>query len=202
MRRIILLRHGLTSWNAERRFQGQTDVELTETGVLQAKAVAAVLATYGPSVLWSSDLVRASATADILAEATGLSPRLEPRLRETHLGDLQGLTHAEAVERFGMGPYDYAQLGGERETEVGVRFAAALGDLAGALAQDATAVVVAHGAAIRSGLLTFLGWPLAQASALGPLANCGWVELTDEPATWAQRAPWRMTAYNRVTPIS
>jgi len=202
MRRIILLRHGVTSWNLERRFQGQTDVELSESGVLQAKSVAAVLAAYEPSALWSSDLLRARATAEIVGEATGLTPRLDARLRETHLGELQGLTHAEAVERFGLGPYDYAEFGGERDTDVGLRFAAALTDLDATLPQGATALVVAHGAAIRNGLLTFLGWPITQVGALGPLANCGWVELTDEPTTWAQRAPWRMAAYNRVTPIS
>ena len=202
MRRIVLLRHGLTAWNAERRFQGRADTELTESGVLQAKAAAAALAAYGPSVLCSSDQTRARVTAEAVAEATGLEVRLDERLRETDVGEFQGLTHAEAVERFGAGPWDYAAHGGESEGATGARVAAAIAGVAEALADDGTAVLVSHGAALRVGLLTFLGWPLEQVAGLGALANCGWIELVDEPSTWARRAPWRLGAYNRVTPIS
>ena len=202
MRRIVLLRHGLTAWNVERRFQGQADIELTETGVLQAKAAAAALAAYGPSVLWSSDLSRARVTASAVAEATGLDVRLDERLRETHVGEFQGLTHAEALERFGAGPWDYAAHGGESEAATGERVATVIATVASSLPAGQTAVLVSHGAAMRAGLLTFLGWPLEQVATLGALANCGWVELVDEPSTWARRAPWRLGAYNRVTPIS
>ena len=201
-RRLVLLRHGLTAWNAERRFQGQADTELTETGVLQAKAAAAVLAAYSPRVVWSSDLTRARITASYVAEQAGTEVVLDQRLREVHVGEFQGLTHTEAIERFGKGPWDYAAHGGESDVATGERIAAALTDAASAVDDGQTAVLVSHGAAMRSGLLRFLGWPLEQVRTLGPLDNCGWIELIDEPGTWFHGAPWRLAAYNRTTPIS
>jgi len=202
MRRIVLLRHGLTSWNAERRFQGQADIDLTETGVLQAKAAAAALTAYSPVFVWSSDLTRARTTAQYVAEAVGREVVTDPRLREVHVGSFQGLTHDQAVERYGIGPWNYGEYGGESDAATGKRMAAALTDATEVLDDGQTGLLVSHGAAMRSGLLTFLGWPLEQVSALGALANCGWIELTDEPASWFAGATWRMAAYNRVTPIS
>jgi len=202
MRRIVVLRHGLTSWNAERRFQGQADVGLTELGVLQAKAAAAALAAYSPVFVWSSDLIRARTTAQYVAEAAGVAVAADPRLREVHVGAFQGLTHDEAVERYGIGPWNYGEYGGESDAATGERIAAVLTEAADALGDGQTGLLVSHGAAMRSGLLTFLGWPLEQVGALGALANCGWIELTDEPASWFTGAAWRLAAYNRVTPIS
>lgn len=201
-RRLVLLRHGLTAWNAERRFQGQADTDLTETGVLQAKAVATTLAAYGPCGVWSSDLTRARITAGYVADAAGLDVTLDPRLREVHVGAFQGLTHDQAIERFGMGPWDYGTHGGESDAATGDRMAAVITEVAAGLADGETAVLVSHGAAMRSGMLCFLGWPLEQVATLGPLDNCGWIELIDEPGTWFRSAPWRLAAYNRVTPIS
>ena len=201
-RRLLLLRHGQTAWNAEGRFQGQADTELTEAGVLQAKAAAAALAAYAPALVWSSDLTRARVTAEYVAGAAGRDVVLDPRLREVHVGAFQGLTHAEARERFGMGPWEYCEHGGESDEATGERMAAALSDAAVELADGETGVLVSHGAAMRCGLLTFLGWPLDHVRALGPLDNCGWIELVDEQGTWYRSAPWRLAAYNRVTPIS
>ena len=198
MRRIVLLRHGLTSWNVEGRFQGQADVALCESGIGQAKTAAEALASYEPSLLVSSDLMRARVTAEALAAATGLALQSDERLREIDVGQLQGLTHAEAVERFGRGPWDYAAFGGESQMAAGRRVAAVIDEVAARLGEGECAVLVSHGAALRVGLLTFLGWPLEQVAALGALANCGWVELVDEKSSWAARAPWRLAAYNRV----
>ena len=82
MRRLVLLRHGLTPWNAEQRFQGNADIELTETGHLQAKAAAGALAVLGPTAVWSSDLLRAAQTAEHVAAAAGVSTVRDARLRE------------------------------------------------------------------------------------------------------------------------
>ena len=79
-RRIVLWRHGQTSWNLERRFQGTTDIELTETGVAQARRAARLLASLKPDAIVASDLQRAAATAAELAALTGLDghPRRGP----------------------------------------------------------------------------------------------------------------------------
>lgn len=201
-KRLVLLRHGLTSWNAEGRFQGHADVELTETGHLQAKAAASALAGLSPVVLWSSDLLRAAHTAEYVAEACGLVPVLDARLREIHVGDFQGISHGEAAERFGPGPWDYVEYGGESQEAAGARVADALQDLAASLPPEQTAVVVSHGASLRLGAADFLGWPVEIASTLGGLDNCAWIELVETGGSPHAATPWRLAAYNRRTPIS
>ncbi len=85
-RRLVLLRHGRTEWNAGRRIQGQLDPGLDETGRAQARAVAPVVAALRPVSLVSSDLTRARETTEQLTRATGLTPSYDERLREYHLG--------------------------------------------------------------------------------------------------------------------
>ncbi|MDH6551342.1 broad specificity phosphatase PhoE [Streptomyces sp. SAI-041] len=100
-RRVILWRHGQTSWNVERRFQGTTDVELTETGVGQARRAARLLASLQPDAIVASDLRRAANTAAELAALTGLDVAHDEGLRETYAGVWQGLTHEEIIARHG-----------------------------------------------------------------------------------------------------
>jgi probable phosphoglycerate mutase len=199
-RRLLLLRHGRTAWNAARRVQGQLDAELDETGHRQAAEVAVVLAAMAPAALWSSDSVRARETAAYVAKETGLDPSYDSRLREYHLGDRQGLTHDEyaalAPEEFAAfrgGDFDVVP-GGETATQVSGRVVAALEELLGSIAPGELAVAVSHGAAIRDAVPVLLGWPVTERAALHGLDNCAWVELDQvEPG-----AALRLRAYNRV----
>ncbi|MGH3968015.1 MAG: glucosyl-3-phosphoglycerate phosphatase, partial [Mycobacterium sp.] len=93
-RRLVMLRHGQTDFNLGSRMQGQLDTELTELGRAQAVGAAEVLAKRQPLLIVSSDLRRAEDTAVVLGDRTGLPVRVDARLRETHLGDWQGMTHA------------------------------------------------------------------------------------------------------------
>ena len=95
IRRLILLRHGQTDYNATDRMQGQLDTDLSELGRSQAKTAAAELAVRAPIRIVSSDLKRALDTAEALGDAAGVPVSTDERLRETHLGDWQGLTHTE-----------------------------------------------------------------------------------------------------------
>ena len=95
LRRLLMLRHGETDFNAERRMQGQLNSSLTELGVAQSRAVAPLLAQYRPDRLLSSDLRRAADTADEVGLACGLPVKLDSRLQETHLGEWQGRTASE-----------------------------------------------------------------------------------------------------------
>jgi probable phosphoglycerate mutase len=191
-RRIVLLRHGRTAWNAERRIQGQLDVELDAVGVEQAQAVAPLVAALDPVLVRSSDLARARLTAETVAKEAGLEPTYDERLREFRLGDYQGLTHAEldardpaAFARFQRGEWDGIP-GAEAPRDVAARFAAAIADLAADLAPGETGVAVSHGAATRSGLVAFLGWPLELAHDLRALGNCARVVLEQRSTgTWA-----------------
>lgn len=191
-RRIVLLRHGRTEWNAANRIQGQLDPELDDVGIAEARAVAPAIAALEPAVLWSSDLARARQTADEVAKEAGLTASYDQRLRECSLGEYQGLTHAELEarsleehERFHRGEWDGIP-GAESAAEVAARFVAALRELVAELAPGETAVVVSHGAATRLGLVAFLGWPVGLAQDLLPLGNCSRVELVERrPGEWA-----------------
>lgn len=104
--RLCLVRHGETAWNTERRLQGHLDVALNEHGLRQATLTARALATEQFDVAYSSDLVRARLTAEIIA-GDPLQVSIEAGLRERHYGCFQGLTYTEAEARF---PEDYARF--------------------------------------------------------------------------------------------
>ena len=72
-RKIVFWRHGRTPWNAEQRFQGQTDIDLDDVGTGQALRAAGMLATLEPSMIIASDLLRARATAQPLARGSSAS---------------------------------------------------------------------------------------------------------------------------------
>lgn len=202
VRRLVLLRHGQTAWNKAQRVQGQLDAELDDTGHRQAAEVAPLIAAMAPVALWSSDSVRARATAAYVAKETGLDPSYDARLREYYLADRQGLTHAEyaalAPEEFAefrLGDFDVVP-GGERASEVAARMSAALGELLASVAPGDTAVAVSHGAAIRDAVPALLGWEAERRAALHGIDNCAWVELDQhQPGE-----PLRLLAYNRVAP--
>ncbi len=91
--RLLLVRHGQSTWNADGRWQGQADPPLTPLGVEQAELAAHALEPI--DAVWSSDLQRAARTAEIIAHHHGLTPRVEPGLRERDAGEWTGLTRVE-----------------------------------------------------------------------------------------------------------
>ncbi len=200
-RRLLLLRHGRTSWNHAQRVQGQLDARLDDVGRAQAEAAAAALAKLEPTLLWSSDLSRAHDTALAVAAATGLEVVLDDRLREFALGEREGLTHEEYAaadqvefDRFRRGYYDAAP-GAEPTDRVRARMRAVLLELLAALAPGETGVAVSHGAALRVAVGAVLGWPDDQFHTLRGLDNGGWVVLEEHPEV----AELRLGAYNRTT---
>jgi 2,3-bisphosphoglycerate-dependent phosphoglycerate mutase len=98
--KLLLIRHGQTEWNKIRRWQGQTDVPLSELGVVQARDVALQLANHTFDVIISSDLQRALQTAVIINEHHNHEIKLEPLLREQHYGIAQGLMRDEVPQQF------------------------------------------------------------------------------------------------------
>lgn len=200
VRRVLLLRHGRTGFNAEGRFQGQTDVPLDETGLGQAKRVADTLAAEleGESVrIVSSDLLRCATTAQPLAERLGVEVTYDPRLREIHAGEWQGRLRAEIAaqwpEQFATwnsGDPEVRIGGGESRYEAGARAAEAIREITSATVED-TLICVSHGGCLRSGvaiLLDTVPWPGA---ALEGLRNAHWAELRP-----AGEGPWRLNRWN------
>jgi probable phosphoglycerate mutase len=100
MTRLILLRHGETEWNLEKRAQGYQDSPLSKTGLAQARAIARRMANQPFDLLYSSDLKRAWRTAGYIAQASGHTPVADPCLRERHLGIREGLTREEFAARY------------------------------------------------------------------------------------------------------
>jgi 2,3-bisphosphoglycerate-dependent phosphoglycerate mutase len=97
---LVLVRHGVTAWNRELRIQGQLDIPLMPTGVLQAQCTAQALAGEGIQHIYSSDLQRAHATASAISAATSAPLLTDAGLRERAFGQYEGLTHAEIEQRW------------------------------------------------------------------------------------------------------
>ena len=98
--RVIFVRHGVTSWNLAGRYQGRTDTRLCEAGLLEARSAGAALRHTGASLLLTSPLHRARATAELIRRALGPIPcRVEERLIELGFGEWEGLTQAEVKRR-------------------------------------------------------------------------------------------------------
>jgi broad specificity phosphatase PhoE len=152
---ILLARHGETNDNLEPlRFQGFTDTPLNDTGRRQAAELAERVADDGIVSLWSSDLLRASETAQVVGAHIGLQPRLDPRLREANRGVWEGRTFADVAREQ---PERYATWmragegwrfpGGESLREQSERVEAALEDVRHS--GELPALVVCHGGSIR-----------------------------------------------------
>ncbi|WNI19597.1 histidine phosphatase family protein [Actinacidiphila sp. ITFR-21] len=189
-RRIVLWRHGQTAWNLEQRFQGTTDIELTGTGVAQARRAARLLAALSPDAIISSDLRRAAATAAELSALTGLPVTSCEGLRETYAGVWQGLTHAEILDRYGE-QYEawkrgepVRRGGGELETEVADRAAPLVLNAADKLPDGGVLVVVSHGGTIRTTIGRLLGLDPVSWESLGGLTNCCWSVLGEGVRGW------------------
>ena len=105
--RVLLIRHGQSRGNAERRFGGHSPTPLSELGHRQAEATARALSDKGVTAIYSSDLLRAVQTAEPLARATGLEITKTPALRERGVGLMEGLTFEEAAAAH---PDEYAAL--------------------------------------------------------------------------------------------
>ena len=186
----MLWRHGQTSWNAQHRFQGQSDIPLDEIGQAQAEQAARRLATLRPDALFSSDLVRAQQTAAPLARLTGLTVTLDKDLRERFGGVWEGLSDQEIRERYPAERITWSPPNGELAVVVADRVAGALNRIADTLEPGQLAIAVGHGAALRLGMERFLGIFTETTPVLGGLSNCSWSVLE------LRNARWRLNEYN------
>lgn len=98
--RIVAIRHGETDWNVATRIQGQLDIGLNATGRWQAERLARALSDEALDMIYSSDLARAHATAQAVAQSAGVPLRTDSSLRERGFGVFEGLSFAEVEQRF------------------------------------------------------------------------------------------------------
>ena len=156
MSAIYLARHGETEANAEGRVQGWLDPPLNERGRAQARLLATEARPIGLHALYTSHLLRARQTAEIVGEAVGLEPRVDERFAESRRGDWEGrlLREIERQDPDGWAAWQRAGArfrfpGGESLGEHAARVQAALSDVA---AGPLPALVVCHGGSIRCAL--------------------------------------------------
>ncbi|RJQ80529.1 histidine phosphatase family protein [Pseudonocardiaceae bacterium YIM PH 21723] len=196
--RLVLWRHGVTEYNATGRIQGHLDVQLKPEGVAQAAAAAPLLSSFNPQVIVSSDLRRAADTAAAFARLSGRPIRFDKRLRETYVGQWQGLTHAEVEEgwpggftRWRQDP-TWAPPDGETRIEVADRGHEVISELDAELF-GGTALICAHGGLLSSLTGRLLGLPSDFWPQLGGLSNCHWTVLERRADTGGT---WRLISYN------
>ncbi|MGW4243232.1 histidine phosphatase family protein [Nocardia sp. NPDC004722] len=209
VRRLILLRHGQTEWNASDRMQGQIDTELSDVGRRQAKDCAPDMACSDLIAIVSSDLKRAHDTALAVAECAGMPVALDPRLRETNLGQWEGMDHREVDAQFPgarkgwrLDP-TFAPPGGESKLEVGARALPVVRELYAAREDwpGHTIVLVAHGGLIAALTAALLELPEANWPVLGGLANTSWVQLTSHGPS-ADKPGWRLDVWNALAKVA
>lgn len=100
MTEILLIRHGETDWNAERRLQGHLDIALNAEGVRQAQALGQALRGESLDAIFASDLGRARQTAQAIAAGRGIEVQIDAGLRERCYGAFEGLRHTDIRERY------------------------------------------------------------------------------------------------------
>jgi probable phosphoglycerate mutase len=214
LRRLLLVRHGQTDFNAGSRMQGQLDTELTDLGRAQAAAAAEVLSKHQPQLIVSSDLRRAYDTAVVLAERTGAPVRADTRLRETHLGDWQGMTHTQvdaATPGARLAWRDdatWAPHGGESRVDVAARGLPVIAELladepewGAADEPERPVVLVTHGGWIAALTAALLRLPVANWPVLGGMGNGSWTQLSGHSADDADHGEpdgirWRLDVWN------
>jgi len=212
IRRLVMLRHGQTDFNAGSRMQGQLDSALTDLGRAQAVAAAEVLGKLQPLLIVSSDLHRAYDTAIKLGERTGLKVWVDERLRETHLGDWQGMTHTQ-IDAEAPGARlawredaTWAPHGGESRVDVAARSVPLVVELVSREPEwgnpeepGRPVVLVAHGGLIAALSAALLKLPVGNWPILGGMGNASWVQLSghsDDAGADFAAIRWRLDIWN------
>lgn len=189
-RPLYLVRHGETTYNASGRMQGQLDTELSERGHAQARQAAELLADVHITRIVASDLNRAATTAGYIAERLGLEVTTDSRLRETHLGDWQGMARSEVDAQY---PGSRAQWrndatwtppGGESRVDVCRRIRPVVDELMEEYSEwdDGGVLLVAHNGAISALACALLDLEVGQFPMLSSLKNTHWAKLVARPA--------------------
>lgn len=167
MTTIHLARHGQTTWHAENRYAGSSDVPLTARGREQAGALAAWADSLALAEVVSSPLQRAVDTAREVADVSGVTQTIDPRIREVDFGRGEGRTRDEMrelfpteLDRFLAAPATRPLPGGEAGRDAVDRFLQGIAELKSRWGERDEVLVVTHTTALRLALCALLGIPL------------------------------------------
>jgi alpha-ribazole phosphatase len=165
---LWLVRHGQTDWNAQKRYQGHSDIPLNATGEAQAQQIAERLVSERLHAIISSDLRRTVQTADAIAAHHNLDIQLEPRLRESNFGVFEGLRYKDVIDQHKLmaeawfADPENPPEGGEKLSEVAARVSVAIATLIAQFASNKRLVLIGHGGALRLLLCHLLEMPSNQ----------------------------------------
>jgi alpha-ribazole phosphatase/probable phosphoglycerate mutase len=169
VKRFCLVRHGQTDWNLEGRFQGQSDLPLNQIGRAEARSLAGQLRDQSFMAIFTSDLMRAKETAEIIGEEMGLQVTQEPRLREINQGEWEGqfvediiARNAKLWDQRTIDPANFHPPGGESVTEVAERIQVAMRNIA-KLYPTGSVLIVSHGLALATIICLERGIPVGEA---------------------------------------
>jgi len=171
---ILLVRHGQTAWNKERRFLGRTDIALDEAGKAQAVAVAEALKDVPLRAIYTSHLKRAAGTADTICEQHSLPAQRVPDLQELDQGEIEGMygvdlpkEHPGFMEAWASDPARTRVPGGETLQECSDRAVAAARKIAESHSPGAPIAIVTHRMVLSCIICEALGLPLRMWQLIG-----------------------------------
>ncbi len=192
IKNIYLVRHGETDWNRDKRFQGQTDIPLNQTGRDQAQLIIPYMSRLKIETVFSSNLSRAVETAEIATADLKLHIQKDTRLRETNIGEAEGLTFDDLEQKYGVDgigrwrSYEERQLDfkypkGETKREMMFRIREVILEIAQTSNRQNIAVF-AHGMVMRALTFAFhqgVSWD-HQVFANGSIHHFSWDEIRPE----------------------
>jgi broad specificity phosphatase PhoE len=200
-RSLYIVRHGTTDWNESGRIQGHMDIPLNKTGRAQARLASRRLAPLGATALYSSDLLRAYETAQIIGQGLGLGVVPNPDLREINFGVWQGLSSPQIRERDPevyaarrANPYDVAPAGAETWRQFYDRAVQAIQEVL-AMTEAQRLIVVTHSGVCTVAGLRALGFDCTGQRTFAS-HNCGIHTIAVHGETW------RVVALNDVTHLA
>jgi broad specificity phosphatase PhoE len=164
MLHLVLVRHGQTDWNVQRKYQGQTDIPLNNIGRQQAQKLAPRMGEWSFDAACVSDLSRAWVTAEIITQGMSLSLQPEPRLREMGFGVVEGMTFTEMQAQYPemvaawLADRNKPPKGGEKQDEFTARVQSLINDLK-QKHDGQTVLLVAHGGPLRELIRLSMGLP-------------------------------------------
>ena len=208
--KIFLIRHGETQLNKLGKFQGQVDVALNQQGLAQARDAARAALTWRPAALYSSPLRRTMQVAEEVSRKVGLQVRVEPRLMELNLGELEGATSRQMREKWSQvyrswreNPGATVMPGGESLAQLQERVWQSFLEVEETHLEGEAVLMVSHNFAIRCIISQLLGIPWSHFHGtyldLGSVCT---IETTRETAGETTGRRRRLKSYNSVSHLS
>jgi broad specificity phosphatase PhoE len=203
---LLLIRHGQSQANQAGTFQGRLDSELSPLGRAQGEKLSRHLASFPIQALYSSPLLRARITAELITRHHALSMRMDENLAEVDVGNLAGKPYDSVqveypgfMKEFRRNPATTRFPAGETLAEVQARALAAVERIRQEQGDEGTIAVVSHNICLRAMALGLLGWgwDVLWQLALDPAAFC----LLSLPASKpAVLVAWNVTAHLETMP--